>query len=159
MRNPKSALCVGVVSGLLVAGCAPISFVPGLRLGGTEAEVPTSWSADAVPEVVQLRAGGGFLPRVVNIWGVASDQRLYVSGDEGSGWVTRVASAPAVHVRMGDAVYALQATRVEAEDEILRVARAFIRKYREAILEFTEGEEPNPAELADGSVVFHLDRP
>ncbi len=112
-----------------------------------------------MPEVVQLRAGGGFLPRVVNIWAVASDQWLYVSGDEGAGWVTRVARAPAVHVRMGDAAYALQASRVEAENEVLRVAGAFIGKYRETILEFTEGEEPNPAELADGSVFFRLDRP
>jgi len=152
----KRFLAFAIVAAL--AGCGPVSFVPGVRLGGTEVATPDSWDAVEVPEEVRLRADGGWLPRVVNIWAVKANDSLYVSGSKGSGWVERLLATPEMQLRIGDSVYALRATPIEAGEERVSVIRAYLAKYREQILEFTDGEEPDPEQNDPSRVVFRLDR-
>ena len=76
--NDHFSLLVAVAA-LVLAGCGPISFAPGIRLGGSEVPTPASWGDVDIPAVVQLRVAAGLFPRVVNIWAVkADDHFLYV---------------------------------------------------------------------------------
>lgn len=103
---------------------------PGLRLGGTEASVPTSFEFLKDHEEIQLEARGAVFPRVVNIWGVGTSDALYVWGDPASGWVTRVAERPdAVRVRVGNEVFELRAATVTNAAEKRGVAAAYQAKY------------------------------
>jgi hypothetical protein len=121
---------------LTVIGCAPMGETPGVRLGGSAAARPDSFTFVRDTEVIQLEAQGAILPRVVNIWAVGFDEAIYVWSDPGSGWSQRVEKRPNdVRVRVGNDVFRVKATRVTEASETERVAHAYQEKYAEGMIE------------------------
>ena len=121
---------------LVIVGCHPRGETPGFRLGGADAEPPSSFAFVADHEIIQLAARGALLPRVVNIWGTGVDDALYVWADPGTGWSNRVEKRPNdVRVRIGDKAYRVSAVRVTDLSELSRVAQAYEAKYGEDILD------------------------
>ncbi len=143
MKLRISCLLAATVLATTVLACGPIAFIPGIRIGGTETAVPSSWSEVAVPGEVLLRADGGVLPRVVTIWAVESGGSLYVAGVAGSGWVDRLVENPDTYVRIDDALYSLRASLVAPGDERSRVFQAYLDKYRAEMSEFNDGQGPD----------------
>ena len=117
-----------VVGGLVLAACGgPLGPIAGGELVGVEAEPPAQWGA--VPETVQLEVRPA-APYSVNVWGVGIGANLYVAhGPEGSTWGTRLQADPRARVRIGDAVYAVEAVVVEEAAERERVVDAYVAKY------------------------------
>ena len=81
---------------IALVGCGPIEQTPGLRLGGTESEIPTSFDFVSEHPLIQLEARGAVLPRVVNLWGVGLGDAMYVWTSPDTGWGQRVAKRPDV---------------------------------------------------------------
>ncbi len=148
-------LAVLVVALIVLAMAAPIGPMPGLRIGGTTAEVPTSWHAAELPDEVLLATYDGPLPYVVTIWIVESDGRLYVVGDPQSTWVKKATRAPAVKVRIGDLVYDIQATRMPPGR--MDVLEAYVNRYKADYPEIIDSFPPLP-EMTQGSALFELTR-
>ena len=140
-----------LVSTLLLAGlalaCGPIVMIPGGRLSGTEAPVPTEWSFTDEVDTVQLETRPDD-PYSVNIWGTAVGTSFYVAGRAGSGWVENATADPDVRLRVGDAIYSLRAVAVEDESEVDALLAAMIVKY-----DF----EPDPEDRA-GARAFRLEK-
>lgn len=126
---------------------------PGIRLGGTHAVAPESFSFVQDSEVIQLEARGLIFPRVVNIWSVGFDDAMFAWSDPGSGWSRRVDERPdEVRVRVGDNVYKVTATRVDDVSLKKRVAEAYQAKYAEQIDELY-GE---PVTVDDFELLYRL---
>ena len=145
----------------VLLGCGPMGDYSGLRLGGTEAQVPTSFEVLEDHHVIQLEARGAILPRVVNLWGVGSGDTLYGSGDTlyvwgdpASGWVKRVAERPDVRVRIGDRAYPLRAERVADVAESERVVAAYDAKYGEELRSIFG----RPPTVKDFELIYRLSR-
>ena len=138
----------------VLLGCGPMGDYSGLRLGGTEAQVPTSFEVLEDHHVIQLEARGAILPRVVNLWGVGSGDTLYVWGDPASGWVKRVAERPDVRVRIGDRAYPLRAERVADVAESERVVAAYDAKYGEELRSIFG----RPPTVKDFELIYRLSR-
>jgi len=139
---------------LLLGACEPRDEFPGLRIGGTPAEVPADFGFSSEHPEIFLEARGAVLPRVVTIWCVPSGEKLYVWGDPDSGWTRRVAKRPDVRVRIGDGTYELTAAEVTDADEREWVVAAYAAKYSadlEAIFE-------RPATVDDFELVYRLTR-
>jgi hypothetical protein len=112
------------------AGCErPFVLLPGGALEGATAPAPESWSFTDSIKTVQLETRPAE-PYSVNIWVIALGEHLYVhAGASRSAWVEHIEADPNVRIRIGDAVYALSAARVEAQDEFDRFSDAYERKY------------------------------
>ena len=139
----KRRLLAPLMATLLV-GCGPWDEIPGLRLGGAATEIPGNgfgFLQDGYDEIL-YEAWGMILPRVVTIWGVGTDEHVYVWGDPNSGWCTRTMERPDVRVRIGDAAYELRAETVTEPAEFERVAALFNAKYGEELKEMYEGQVP-----------------
>ena len=156
-RGVARRALVGSLVALLLA-CGPVSFVPGVRLGGTEQPTPATWESVQIPDEVQLAAHGGWIPRVVNIWAVEASGAIYVGGDRASGWVRRAVQDPRVELRIRDAVYALSAVAVETEDERREIRAAYMAKYGEQIRAFAADAGIEPEEFGADGAVFRLER-
>jgi hypothetical protein len=138
---------------LAVMGCAPMGETPGIRLGGSAATPPDSFTFIRETEVIQLEARGAILPRVVNIWAVGFDEAIYVWSDPGTGWSQRVEKRPNdVRVRIGSDVYRVRATRVTEASETERVAHAYQEKYSEGMIEIYGEVSP----IEDFELLFRL---
>ena len=144
-----AALAVLVVILVLTA---PIGPMPGIRLGGSPATVPESWSSVALPDEVKLATKSGLFPHVVIIWVVALDDRLYLVGAPDSTWVENATRSPQVQLRMGDDVYNLTATRVDGRVEVLQ---SYIDRYREDYPDIIASFPPME-EFAAGAALFEL---
>ena len=80
-----------------------------------------------------------------------STKHLYVAtGTDGANWTPFIESDPSVRVRVEGDLYRLRASLVEDGDERARVATAFYEKY---------DLDPNEGWVADGGMIFRLDRP
>lgn len=138
---------------IALAGCSPKEFAdlaykmerwPGQRLGGTEQPVPSDfdfvnrWEHD----LVQLKVSGDLLPHVVTIWAVAMDDSVYLWTASQTGWNQRIEKRPDVWLRVGDDVYALNATLVEVPEQRQRVFEAFMAKYDKGIRKIFGELEP-----------------
>ena len=89
----------------------------------------------------------------MNIWAVGFDDAMYVWSDPGSGWSQRVEKRPDdVHVRVGNSVYTVRATRVSDASETKRAADAFQEKYAESIQELYG----RPMTVDDFELLFRL---
>lgn len=147
----RIALVIAVTVAL--AGCSPKEFAdlaymmerwPGQRLGGTEQPVPADfdfvnrWEHD----LVQLKVSGDLLPHVVTIWAVAMGDSVYLWTAPQTGWNQRIRKRPDVWLRVGDDVYALSATLVEAPEQRQRVFEAFMAKYEKGIRKIFGELEP-----------------
>ena len=137
------ALLVGV------AGCGePLVTIPGGELAGAERDAPAQWRG--VPDTIQLETRPSD-PYSINIWGVGIAEHLYVAtGTDGANWTPFIESDPSVRVRVEGDLYRLRASLVEDGDERARVATAFYEKY---------DLDPNEGWVADGGMIFRLDRP
>ena len=143
---------LGTVAFLLLMACTPRGEIPGLRLGGTLAEVPADFSFSFEYEEILLEARGAVLPRVVRIWCVASGEKLYVAGDPDRGWMRRVAQRPDVRVRIGDNAYELRAVEVTDAGELEWVLSAYTEKYSAQLVALFG----RPATVEDLGFVYRL---
>ena len=138
---------------IILAIAAPIGPMPGLRIGGTPAEAPASWAGTQLPDEVLLATYDGPLPYVVTIWVVESGGRLYVVGAPESTWVAKATNSSDVRVRINDAVYDMQATRMPPGR--VDVLQAYVDRYQADYPEIIDGFPPLE-ELAEGSALFEL---
>ena len=152
MKYAKIGL--SVVAALLVIGifAAPIGPVPGFFIGGTATAVPEQWPDTSAVHEVKLRVPGA-LPRVVIIWVVEHDGALHVVGARDSGWVSRLAQGGPVELRLGDATYALDATRLDSGWE--DVLRAYVAKYQPDYPDIV-ASFPSVEEAGEQIAVFRL---
>ncbi len=146
-------LAVLVVGLIVVAIAAPIGPMPGIRIGGTPADAPDTWSAAELPDEVLFATYDGALPYVVTIWIVESGGGLYVVGDPESTWVKKATSASDVKVRINDAVYDMRATRMPPGR--VDVLQAYVDRYKADYPEIIDSFPPVP-DLAQGSALFEL---
>ncbi len=137
---------------IALVGCGPIEQTPGLRLGGTESEIPTSFDFVSEHPLIQLEARGAVLRRVVNLWGVGLGDAMYVWTSPDTGWGQRVAKRPDVRVRVGDRTYSLRVARVEDAAETKRVFDAYAKKYGEDL----DAIFGRPATVADFDFLYRL---
>ncbi len=123
---------------LLGAACEPKDRRPGTWLSGEVAAVPGDWSfTDAHPEIfVETRTWYG-VPHSVTTVAAVADGVLYVPSiyDEDvpfpgtKRWNKNVASDPRVRVKIGSAVYELEAHPVTDDVEFRAAFRALADKY------------------------------
>ena len=110
----------------LLASCTdPIVTVPGGKLKGNVSPVPESWLP--VPDVIQFEVRPSN-PYSVNIWGLVDNSNLYVATVDAK-WIPFIAANSSVRVRIDGALYELNATRVNNDDELSSVAAAYVTKY------------------------------
>jgi len=126
----KPLLLLALVALVTAAGCGrPFVLLPGGALEGKPAAVPESWAFTDAVETVQLETRPAD-PYSVNIWVIAMDPNLYVhAGANRSAWVEHIEADPNVRLRVDDSIYALQAARVEGQDEFDRFSDAYEKKY------------------------------
>jgi len=129
MRD-RIALVLALSIAVAIAGCdRPFVLLPGGALTGTPTPAPGDWSDTDAMHTVQLETRPGD-PYSVNVWVVALDEHLYVhAGANRSAWVEHIEADPDVRLRVGDAIYALRAARVEAQAEFDRFSDAYEQKY------------------------------
>jgi hypothetical protein len=112
-----------------VAGCGPILLLPGGRLDGTVEAAPSDWAFVEDVSTVQLetRPEDAYS---VNIWAVGLGPHLYVhAGTNRSTWVENMEADPSIRLRVEDAIYELEASRVTSQDEFDRFSDAYEGKY------------------------------
>jgi hypothetical protein len=113
----------------LDAGCGPILVLPGGRLEGTVTDAPVDWDFTADVSTVQLETRLED-PYSVNIWAVGLGPQLYVhAGANRSTWVENMEADPNVRLQVGEAIYELEASRVNAQDEFNGFSDAYEQKY------------------------------
>lgn len=122
-------LLTTVILSSLVACSGPFVLFPGGSLDGTPTEAPTDWGFTAETDTVQLETNP-LEPYSVNIWAVGLGDVLYVhSGANRATWIENMESDPRVKVRVGDKIYALNASRVEDQAEFDRFSEVYEVKY------------------------------
>ncbi len=134
-----------VVLAALVMGCGPIVMIPGGALDGAVATTPDDWSFTDGVDTVQLETRPDD-PYSVNIWCVSTPRGLMVGGSSDSGWVVNAKADRRVRLRIGGAIYELQANATEAKADRDAFVTAAGAKY-----DF----EMDPADEA-GSTLFVL---
>ena len=140
------ALAVAVVA-------APIGPMPGILIGGTASEVPTSWGDTASILEIQLQIGEGPLGRTVTIWTVEKDGDLYVTGQQDSGWTRGIGAGGPVRVQMAGKLYELTATPVsEGQVDVLSAWQAKYASHYPDLME----QFPAPEEALGTAVVYRL---
>ena len=139
---------------LVVAVAAPIGPMPGLFIGGEQAQPPETWPDTSSVHEVKLKVPGG-VPRVVIIWVVEFAEDLYVVGDKNSGWVRKIGAASPVELRLGDSTFALNAVAVSEDSEA--ILNAWLDKYEPDYPEIVAGFRSDTAG-ADNAAVFRLER-
>lgn len=137
----------------LLASCGPMGPMPGLAVGGTESEVPATFDVVATANLVQIKTHRwGWLPQVHHIWAVGIDDAIYAVGVPGASWRERVTSDPNVHIRVGEATYALVANEVSSDAERQRAFTVYVDKYAGELEEIL-GRQATIADAA-GMIAF-----
>ena len=121
---------IGVTVGVLsTRAFEPVVGFPGGALARKEAPVPDAWAHTQDVSTIQLETRPAD-PYSVNLWGVGVGKSFYVSTrPEGTGWSRNVDADPQVRLRVQDAIYAVQAVRIESEAERDNVLDAYATKY------------------------------
>lgn len=114
-------------------GCiAPSDQRPGLWLSGEVAEFPSDWSfSDAHKEVALEIRAPYLLAHSVTIWCVSVEGNLYIAARDPDtknwpGWVERENE---VRLDVGGTLYEARLTRVDGEEVLAPVQRAYTMKY------------------------------
>jgi len=149
----KVSMGVVVLVLLVVAYAAPIGPLPGFVIGGQSTPVPDAWEDTSAIDEIRLAVGDG-LPRVVIIWMVQVEGIMHVVGAADGGWTTRIGQTSPVRMRLGDATYDLQASRVN--EGLEPILEAYVAKYREDYPDIVAGF-PSFEEAGDSFAVFRLD--
>ena len=123
-------LTIGFWLALLTSvGCADYLPTSSGQLTGTVTAAPPDWTPIAQQEIVQLESQPS-APYSVNLWVIGEGQRLYVfAGDNYTTWVEHIDADPRVRLKMGGAIYLLNATRVTDAAEFEWFAQAWDKKY------------------------------
>jgi len=146
-------LIVSVIVLVAIAFIAPIGPMPGIRIGGSAAEAPDSWTDTELPEEVRFGTYDGPLPYVVTIWVVESGGRLHVIGAPGSTWVEKATHSPEVRIRIGDHVYDMHANRLGPGHE--DIFQTYVDRYQAGYPDIV-GDFPPVAEFAREGALFEL---
>ena len=155
MKVLKIGLPILALFIVLLIVLLPIGPVPGFIISGTETEVPEAWGDTSAVHEIKLRVGAGGLPRVVIIWVVQFDNKLYVLGARDSGWVSRLGDGGPVQIRIEDKKYSLKATLITTNWE--SVLEAYQDKYRSDYPDIVNGF-PTLEEAKETISVFELSR-
>ena len=154
MKALKIVLPAILALSLVLLLLAPIGPMPGILIGGTQANAPEQWGDTSQVHEIKLRVPG-VLPRVVIIWVVQYGGELHVVGSKESGWVSMIGASSPVEMRLGDTTYALNASAVtEGWQPILE---AYVAKYRADYPDIVAGF-PSIDRAEELVGVFRLDR-
>jgi hypothetical protein len=126
--------CLAIAVATCLAGCFdPKDQRPGLELRGEVVEqIPSDWSFTNADREIEIQVATPYwIPHSVTIWCAAAGDELYVGARNPDskrwpGWVER---DPNVQLRIGDRIYAVRLSRIDAADEIAQVRRAYVAKY------------------------------
>jgi hypothetical protein len=130
----RAARFLGWGAGLLavavfaIYALGPIDAFPGMRLGGTPSDPPTSW-ADVNEEDDIFIETEGVLPWVVRTWYAGMDDGLYVFAYRDSSWRRRIEAMPNARVRIGDATFAVHAVAIDLKSKNEALGIAYREKY------------------------------
>ena len=128
MRRHPAVLTLLLFAGLMV-GAGPCVMFPGGELDGAATPVPSDWSVSEEVNTIQLETRPEE-PYSVNIWTAGVGPYLYVhAGANRSAWVEHIEEDARVRVRIEGNVYALQAVRVDEQEEFDRFSDAYEGKY------------------------------
>ena len=125
-----------VVCAIGAACSGPFGPIPGGRLEGFPAPVPSSWDFTSEIETVALETLPAD-PHSVNVWCLGIGDRLYIPSSMVLGptdpserrWVQNVRLDPDVRVRIAGQIYELRAERVSDPEELVRVRAKLLEKY------------------------------
>jgi len=113
---------------LSTTGCDLIPFSSG-QLEGTLTAPPSDWSEVASADVIQLETQPND-PYSVKLWVIGKGPDLYVhAGANRANWVEHIDVDPNVRLLIGEALYELQAQRVETQSEFDAFADVYELKY------------------------------
>lgn len=133
---------IALVAAIVATACEPVFVFAGGALSGSEELVPESWAFSRDVDTVQVETRPAD-PYSVNVWGVAVESFVYVAASDGgdSRWAREIETDPRVRLKIGERLFALQATRInndvgegeaaneEANEELARVVDAYVEKY------------------------------
>jgi hypothetical protein len=146
-------------SSLLLLACGPLGPLPGSRLDGElSSSLPSDWTFTDRYDRIQIEVRPAE-PYSVNVWCVASGDRLYVAAGaaESSVWARALLDDPHARLRIGQLLYGVTATRVVDAAEIEAYVIALSDKYAISIADLSNfqpssGEPPS-------AILFRLDAP
>ena len=126
--------CLAITVAACLAGCIdPKDQRPGLELHGEVVQqIPSDWSFTNANREIEIQVATPYwIPHSVTIWCAAVGGELYVGARNPDskrwpGWVER---DPNVQLRIGDRIYAVRLSQIDAADEIAQVRRAYVAKY------------------------------
>ncbi len=132
-RLPWDANRSGIVVLVLVvflAGCSgPTLLLPGGRLSGPTAPVPSDWAFTDDVSTIQIETRPED-PYSVNIWAVGLERHLYLhAGGNRTTWIEHLEADPRLRARVAGTLYELEASRVRDAEEFARFADAYEAKY------------------------------
>jgi len=126
--------------------------MPGIFIGGNQADAPQSWEDTSKTHEIKLEVKGT-IPRVVIVWVVQVDGVLHVVGAKDSVWVKRIGQLSNVRMRLGDNTYSLTANLVTSNWE--PILEAYTNKYREDYPDIVNSF-PTIEDAAATTAVFRL---
>lgn len=150
-RNGFFAVLTAIA--LVLVFATPIGPLPGFFIGGKSSPNPTVWSDTSKVDEILLKVPGT-LPRVVIIWVVQVEGRLYVVGSGDSGWVQRIGQGAPVEMRLQGHTYLMYATPVTSG--LQAILTAYTDKYRPNYPDIVAGF-PSLDDSEDAFGVFRLD--
>jgi hypothetical protein len=125
-----------------LVGCEPRDATPGLRMGGSPADIPADFGFVRDYDEMYIETRFSVLPYVVNLWGVGSGDHMYMWCTPDQYWCSNVIKKPDVRVRVGDSVYEMRATSVTDGPHFAEAIRLYMEKYGEQLEEFDEPLTP-----------------
>ena len=157
-----------LLAGLLGTGCAPFLVFPGGELRGTiESAGIDEWGFTDEIEFVQIETRP-HRPYSVQVYGVGRGAAFYIASQGWRGalgsthrarWVDHLREDPRIRLRVGEALYALTAIRVDDDLEVERVRRLFLKKYGASANRWGFWRGKPAAQRASDAFVYRLGRP
>ena len=93
------------------------------------ATAPADWRTVASADIIELESRPDD-PYSVNLWVLGEATHLYIfAGDSRTTWVENIAANPHVRMKIGEAIYDLQAEQVTDAAEFERFAQGWEAKY------------------------------
>lgn len=113
---------------LAISACSYLPFSGG-RLEGTITEPPADWTEVAGADIIEFETNPSE-PYSVKLWIIGMGADLYVhAGANRATWVEHIEQDPNVRLLIGDALFELEAARVQGQDEFNRFADTYEVKY------------------------------